>query len=191
MGKKLLVMTPQDLVVREGHMGSTRSLLDRKIFARDFRLYEHRDGRAELESRRMGTVVARLDAAETRLYKANPHIQQVFANGRPFHRADHVFALADRYAARDADVRLTPRTPYARRQGEVKTVDHWGQRKLLFSEIEFLTLYGHLAKTVVYAGAAPGMHISFLSRDLETSSMVSAMCLDLDFQRIKNYQNVS
>ena len=45
-------------------------------------------------------------------------------------------------------------------------MEHWGQRKLLFSEIEFLTLYGHLAKTVVYAGAAPGTHINYLSKEL-------------------------
>ena len=58
-----------------------------------------------------------------------------------------------------------PRLPYRRRKGEVKTVIHWGQRKLLLSEIEFLTLYGELSssKVVVYAGAAPGTHISFLS----------------------------
>jgi DNA mismatch repair ATPase MutL len=34
----------------------------------------------------------------------------------------------------------SPRLPYRRRQGERKTVIHWGQRKLLLSEIEFLTI---------------------------------------------------
>mgnify|MGYP001439167833 CR=1 FL=1 len=70
--------------------------------------------------------------------------------------------LEDRVASKD----LTPRTPYARRQGEVKSVEHWGQRKLLFSEIEFLTLYGDRALTVVYAGAAPGTHLNFLAEEL-------------------------
>ena len=55
------------------------------------------------------------------------------------------------------------RLPYRRRKGEVKTVIHWGQRKLLMSEIEFLTLYGTGSRMVVYAGAAPGTHIAFLS----------------------------
>ena len=55
------------------------------------------------------------------------------------------------------------RFPYRRRKGEVKTVIHWGQRKLLMSEIEFLTLYGTTSRMVVYAGAAPGTHIAFLS----------------------------
>ena len=55
-----------------------------------------------------------------------------------------------------------PRQKYRRRRGEVKTVIHWGQRKLLLSEIEFLTMYGVPGATVVYAGAAPGTHTSFL-----------------------------
>lgn len=43
---------------------------------------------------------------------------------------------------------------------------HWGQRKLLLSEIEFLTLHGGEtsgpATTVVYVGAANGQHIPLL-----------------------------
>lgn len=39
----------------------------------------------------------------------------------------------------------------------------WGQKKLLLSEIEFMTLYGNMSKTVVYAGSAPGTHITILS----------------------------
>ncbi len=37
-----------------------------------------------------------------------------------------------------------------------------GQRKLLLSEINFLTRHSHLSDTVVYAGAAPGMHLMLL-----------------------------
>eukprot|EP00050_Salpingoeca_kvevrii_P003303 m.221305 g.221305 ORF g.221305 m.221305 type:complete len:382 (+) comp10805_c2_seq15:473-1618(+) len=57
-----------------------------------------------------------------------------------------------------------PRTKYRRRRGETKTVIHWGQRKLLLSEVEFLTKYARSGTTVVYAGAAPGTHTSFLIR---------------------------
>eukprot|EP00668_Euglena_longa_P035980 GGOE01046232.1.p1 GENE.GGOE01046232.1~~GGOE01046232.1.p1 ORF type:complete len:450 (-),score=69.58 GGOE01046232.1:86-1435(-) len=56
-----------------------------------------------------------------------------------------------------------PRLPYRRRKGEVKTTLHWGQRKLLMSEVEFLTLYASPGDTVLYAGAAPGSHVQFLS----------------------------
>ena len=51
------------------------------------------------------------------------------------------------YSAKVADkiIRILPedyeREKYRRRQGEVKTVIHWGQRKLLLSEIEFLTKF--------------------------------------------------
>ena len=51
---------------------------------------------------------------------------------------------------------------YGRRRGEVKSVVHWGQRML--SEIEFLTLYADPDIVCVYAGAAPGAHIIFLSQ---------------------------
>ncbi len=55
------------------------------------------------------------------------------------------------------------RLPYKRRTREVKSVIHWDQRKLLMSKIEFLTLYCRSCRMVVYAGAAPGTHIAFLS----------------------------
>lgn len=44
-----------------------------------------------------------------------------------------------------------------------KTVIHWGQRKLLISEIEFLTKHSFDNQLVVYVGAAPGRHITYLS----------------------------
>ena len=37
-----------------------------------------------------------------------------------------------------------------------------GQRKLLVTEIEFLTVYGHLSDTVLYIGSAPGYHLDIL-----------------------------
>jgi cap2 methyltransferase len=58
-----------------------------------------------------------------------------------------------------------PRLPYYPRQWEKKkSIRHWGQRKLLLSEILFLTKWGDLASTVIYAGAAPGKHIEYLSK---------------------------
>eukprot|EP01096_Ripella_sp_DP13-Kostka_P014643 TRINITY_DN6688_c1_g1_i1.p1 TRINITY_DN6688_c1_g1~~TRINITY_DN6688_c1_g1_i1.p1 ORF type:complete len:644 (+),score=167.18 TRINITY_DN6688_c1_g1_i1:118-2049(+) len=57
-----------------------------------------------------------------------------------------------------------PSASYRRRKDEEKTVLHWGQRKLLIAEIEFLTMYGHLSSIVVYAGAAPGTHTESLAK---------------------------
>lgn len=58
-----------------------------------------------------------------------------------------------------------PRLPYEKGRAEKlsETVMAWGQKKLLLSEIEFLTLFGNLSDTVVYAGSAPGTHISIIS----------------------------
>jgi len=52
---------------------------------------------------------------------------------------------------------------YKTREAEAKTVCHWGQRKLMLAEMEFLTLYYDEACTVVYAGAAPGTHMVCLA----------------------------
>jgi cap2 methyltransferase len=59
----------------------------------------------------------------------------------------------------------SPREKYRRRAGECKTVLHWGQRKLLMSEIEFFTNHCEANKiaVVVYVGAAPGVHIPILT----------------------------
>lgn len=60
-----------------------------------------------------------------------------------------------------------PRQQYRRRTDEEKSTVHWGQRKLLMSEIEFLllTLMTHRKQrtVVVYAGAAPGTHVRVLA----------------------------
>lgn len=90
---------------------------------------------------------------------SNPHVAQIYLNhpnddfdlNPPFHRI----------LRGDA-----PERPYFRRNNAVKTVVHWGQRKLLLSEIEFLTLVGPenlRGAVVVYAGAAPGTHVKMLS----------------------------
>lgn len=55
---------------------------------------------------------------------------------------------------------------------ELKTVLHWGQRKLLMSEIEFLTEYGEDGCLVLYAGAAPGTHTNYLSKLFPTFKFV-------------------
>uniref|UniRef100_A0A7S1LSQ6 Cap-specific mRNA (nucleoside-2'-O-)-methyltransferase n=1 Tax=Neobodo designis TaxID=312471 RepID=A0A7S1LSQ6_NEODS len=60
-----------------------------------------------------------------------------------------------------------PARPYRSRRGELKSAIHWGQRKLLLSELqllnEALTKCGAGTKfTIVYAGSAPGTHLRFL-----------------------------
>ena len=60
----------------------------------------------------------------------------------------------------------SPRLSYYRRTFDNKKSIHWGQRKLLLSEIQFLTLFwdpNTVPKPIIlYAGASPGTHIPFL-----------------------------
>lgn len=63
-----------------------------------------------------------------------------------------------------------PRREYYSRkgEGEIKTMVHWGQRKLLISELEFLIFFWDPQKVpnpvLVYAGAACGDHIPLLPK---------------------------
>lgn len=56
-------------------------------------------------------------------------------------------------------------TSVAYRQGVYprRLATHFGQRKLLLSEVDFLTDFARPGDTVVYAGSAPGTHIPFLA----------------------------
>lgn len=60
----------------------------------------------------------------------------------------------------------SPTLTYRRRKGEKKTAIEWARRKLLVSEIQFLTLFWNPKEVphpkIVYIGAAPGIHIPFL-----------------------------
>jgi Poly A polymerase regulatory subunit len=86
---------------------------------------------------------------------ANPHMAQFFVGPeRDMQVDDPVFSrsLTDGF----------PQLPYRRRKDELKSVVHWPQRKLLMFELEFLTSHMVDDCIVVYAGAAPGMHLAYL-----------------------------
>lgn len=127
-----------------GQFASTFSLLSRQRFQRSF-----------------DVTSLHLSPAQLSLFHANPHLQQVFVNRRPWVTMDRPLRAHDRTLRADSGARK-----YERRQGEVKTVEHWGQRKLLLSEIEFLTTHAKPGQLVIYAGAAPGNHVPFLAEQL-------------------------
>lgn len=57
-----------------------------------------------------------------------------------------------------------PETEFkSQKQFIFNTQQHQGQRKLLLSEIQFLSKFGN-ADTIIYPGAAPGNHIVFLTK---------------------------
>jgi hypothetical protein len=82
-------------------------------------------------------------------------------NFKMIHESDEMLVTVP--FSRTMDLEHDRRLPYRRRKNEEKNNIHWGQRKLLMSEIEFLTMYGHLSETVLYVGAADGRHLVLLS----------------------------
>ena len=80
-----------------------------------------------------------------------------------------VEAVADRLIPmKDLPVNASevPRIPYRQhvyRLERYKSARHYGQRKLLASEVDFLLNNAKRGDTVVYAGSAPGIHIPFLA----------------------------
>jgi hypothetical protein len=75
------------------------------------------------------------------------------------------------YQLTDDDLIISERSPreqYRRRTQEEKKGVHWGQRKLMMSEIQFINLFWNSQNVpnpiFVYAGAAPGKHIIMLSQ---------------------------
>jgi hypothetical protein len=77
------------------------------------------------------------------------------SNLRIFEKADLFVNISD------------PELAYRRRKDEEKKTIHWGQRKLLLSLVQFLTLFWNPKKVsnpkIVYAGAAPGTNIGIVS----------------------------
>jgi hypothetical protein len=88
----------------------------------------------------------------------NPHVHQTISNKDAGYQS-----RTDIPFQRTMQHKCAERLKYRRRKGEDKSVLHWGQRKLLLSEIEFILMFEEQCKLVVYAGAAPGTHIQFLS----------------------------
>ena len=100
----------------------------------------------------------------------NPHCMQVVLNRKEVLYEQQINPAFHRILHPDAG-RLT----YQSQPNYRKTVLHWGQRKLLLSEIEFLTLIGKddlVNATVVYAGAAPSSHTPFLSKLFDTVEFI-------------------
>ena len=71
------------------------------------------------------------------------------------------------------------RLAYRRRKDEHKTTVHWGQRKLILSEIEFLTKYYNnntkIKLICIYIGAAPGTHLALIC---ELFPLIQFICID-------------
>ncbi len=81
---------------------------------------------------------------------------------------DHLVPEYRQYTKTDLFLNPTdPEMPYRRRKDEEKKSIHFGQRKLLLTLVQFLTLFWDPQEipkpVVVYAGAAPGTNIAIVS----------------------------
>ena len=137
--------TEKEIQTRATKRGGALAMNDRMKFDKTFNhkgLWDHR----------------KLSKTDRQIYLMNPHIRQVYASFQNIRMMNRPLDDRDRIVSNDF-----PREKYRSRRYEWKTVDHWGQRKLLMSEIEFLTRFDAPGRVVVYAGAAPGEHTNFLA----------------------------
>ncbi|CAM4827045.1 unnamed protein product [Rotaria magnacalcarata] len=93
------------------------------------------------------------------IYNRNPHLREIFIDDPSKFEIKKKFEKENRF--------LDLQTQIANHKQNIThniTTEHWGTRKLLLTDIEFLTDYGGSGKyLVIYVGAAPGIHINHLS----------------------------
>lgn len=123
----------------------------------------------EEHTEKLRQIIQALPLEQRQFYEENPHLQQTVAcpyprQGAPEQKA--LFTQTDRIL----NLETAPRAPYEQRKDKIKTMVHVGQRKLLVTEIEFLTRFTMPDKFtyVVYAGAAGGRHHEILDRMFPT-----------------------
>lgn len=125
----------------------------------------------ELSYERANRWIAPVDPDYDVLLAENPHVEQIASY--PFQqRTSRDMRVRELFTLERTLMPTASTIAYRRRADEKKTVNHWGQRKLLLSQIEFLTLYARPNDTVVYAGAAPGTHTEFLASMFPTLKFV-------------------
>ena len=155
-----------------GLRGASKNHYCRRKFQHDVKLIPSgREDRSHvLMNNATQTPLAVLSAGCACVFTHNPHLRQVlslitcvrteqlqgYANGFGVHVKDSALGWLDRVLQLDGEGRLAPRL-HRDQGGRASSVHHWGQRKLFCAELEFMTLHGAKARTVVYAGAAPGL----------------------------------
>jgi len=97
----------------------------------------------------------------------NPHIAQVFVNNdnmasstKKYHyNVGDMSKFLEIRAVSSVDFNNLDQKTYTRRNDEIKTTVHNGQRKLLLCEYEFLAKYSKPGDHIVYLGSSPGTHL--------------------------------
>ena len=112
-----------------------------------------------------------LSADELEIWNKNPHLRAVFYNRWKlndymwsFYKTGRYFEAIDLLLIPPGFTNPSSITPYRRRlEDEVRTVNYWGQRKLLISAIVFLLYYGNESNKVVYVGSSGGNYFNYLA----------------------------
>jgi SAM-dependent methyltransferase len=97
-------------------------------------------------------------------FKLNPFMTYMCSYRKP-----HIHQLHDIIMYREMSDKL-PREIYKSTSKKIKNVLHWGQRKLLLTEIEFFTMFLSTNPSIktkiyaIYAGSSPGTHILYLAK---------------------------
>lgn len=124
--------------------------------------------RLELE-KKIDVHALKLDQSSLRIYNRNPHLREIFISGGPKPLVQKSFKKENRLL----NLQLMTSSYRTSKAVHDITTEYWGTRKLLLTDIEFLTNYARDQKyLVIYIGAAPGLHINFLSTLFPTLEFV-------------------
>ena len=116
--------------------------------------------RIELEQN-IDSAYLKLNHENQRIYDQNPHLREIFLTEQNLITFDGKFESQNRFldlSHQEQDKQLFGK------DNHLQTTEQWLYRQLLLSEIEFLTEYSNESNClVVYAGAASGIHLNYLS----------------------------
>jgi hypothetical protein len=148
---------PLPVVPRGGHPQRNENRASEQLFADEKQLLARIRFEEAFESFRLG-----LNSSCQKIYDENPHLREVFVRNAFFHERDEI-EFVEKHLELNREL---PSTYYAPADADShRTTEHWGQRKLLITEIYFLTKYAYQGQSdVVYIGAAPAIHIQCLSQ---------------------------
>ncbi|CAF0767591.1 unnamed protein product [Adineta steineri] len=97
-----------------------------------------------------------LNNNDQRIYDENPHLREVFIN--------HEQIIFNKENFTNENRKVKKSTIEIKNVREINTTEYWETRKILLSEIEFLTEFSSKENNfVIYVGAAPGIHLNYLT----------------------------
>jgi len=151
-------------------VGSARLQFQKRLFYRLYSFVAHGNvaagtGRLDVVAPKTGhrreraTIVTTIRGLDAQLFAQHEHCRQRYLHPTGYEN----LCRPDRPVPETVDDVQT-RIPYRARGFTHKSPMHDGQRKLLLSEIQFLTLHYQAGATVLYVGAAPGTHLPLLTR---------------------------